>query len=67
MMVDQALLQILATLEKISKFKISQPFTKRQILDSYKLKEFAEDNFKFDETGGKCSKWVENNFEQVCL
>ena len=30
------------------------------ILDSSKLKEFAEDNFKFDENGRKLSKQVEN-------
>ena len=29
------------------------PFPKRQILDSSKLKEFADDNFKFDENGRK--------------
>ena len=29
-------------------------------LDSFKLKEFADDNFKFDENGRKLSKWVEN-------
>ena len=34
--------------------------TRRQILDSSKLKEFADDNFKFDENGRKLSKWVEN-------
>ena len=31
-----------------------------RILDSSKLKEFADDNFKFDENGGKLSKRVEN-------
>ena len=31
-----------------------------QILDSSKLKEFADDNFKFDENGRKLSKRVEN-------
>ena len=36
------------------------PITRRQILDSSKLKEFADDNFKFDENGRKLSKWVEN-------
>ena len=36
------------------------PITRRQILDSTKLKEFADDNFKFDENGKKLSKWVEN-------
>ena len=30
------------------------------ILDSSKLKEVADDNFKFDENGKKLSKWVEN-------
>ena len=36
------------------------PFPKRQILDSSKLKEFADDNFKFDENGRKFSNWIEN-------
>ena len=35
-------------------------FTKRQILDCSKLKEFADENFKFDENRIKFSKWVEN-------
>ena len=35
-------------------------FPKRQILESSKLKEFADDNFKFNENGRKFSKWVEN-------
>ena len=30
------------------------------MLDSSKLKEFADDNFKFDENGSKLSKRVEN-------
>ena len=29
-----------------------------KILDSSKLKEFADDNFKFDENDRKLSKWV---------
>ena len=37
-----------------------RPFPKQQILDSSKLKEFAEDNFKFDENGRKLSKLVQN-------
>ena len=37
-----------------------QPITRRQILDSSKLKQFADDNFKFDENGRKLSKQVEN-------
>ena len=36
------------------------PFAKQQILDASKLKEFAEENFKFDENGRKLSKCVEN-------
>ena len=32
-----------------------------QIIDSSKLKEFAEDNFKCDENDGKFSKRVEFN------
>ena len=39
-------------------------FSKRQILDSPKLKELADDNFKFDENGRKFSKWVENTVER---
>ena len=34
--------------------------TRRQILDASKLKEFADDNFKFEENGRKLSKRVEN-------
>ena len=36
------------------------PVPRRQILDPFKLKEFADDNSKFDENGKKLSKWVEN-------
>ena len=36
------------------------PFPKRQILDSSKQKEFADDNFRFNKNGGKFSKKVEN-------
>ena len=45
-----------ATLSFISSCSI----TRRQILDSSKLKEFADDNVKFDENGRKLSKQVEN-------
>ena len=38
----------------------AQPFPKQQILDSSKLREFSDDNFKFDEKGLKFSKRVEN-------
>ena len=45
------------------------------MLDSSKLKEFADDNFKFEENGRKLSKQVENtvgkreiaHFEQFLL
>ena len=36
------------------------PFPKQQILDSSKLKEVADDNFKSDENGRKFFKQVEN-------
>ena len=36
------------------------PITRRQILDSSKLKEFADNNFKLDENGRKLSKQIEN-------
>ena len=35
-------------------------FPKQQILDSSKLREFADDNYKFDENGGKFFKWIGN-------
>ena len=38
-----------------------QPFQKRQILDSSKLKEFVDDNSNFVENGRKLSKQMENN------
>ena len=37
-----------------------QPFPKRQILDSSKFKQFADDNFRYDENGRKFFKCVEN-------
>ena len=36
------------------------PFPKQQTLDSSKLKEFADDNFKFDENGVNLYKMGEN-------
>ena len=44
----------------LTKFSNLKPITRQQILDSPKLKEFADDNFKFDKKGRKLSKWVEN-------
>ena len=44
-------------------------FSKRQIFDSPKLKQFADNNFEFDENGRKFSKRVENtvgNREIAC-
>ena len=38
----------------------AEHFPKWQILDSSKLKEFEDHNFKFDENGRKFSKWEEN-------
>ena len=40
------------------------PFLKRQILDSSMLKEFVDDNFKFDENGRKLSKSGKNTAEK---
>ena len=34
-------------------FDLLEPITRRQILDSSKLKEFTDNNFKFDENGRK--------------
>ena len=36
------------------------PFPNDKFLESFKLKEFADDNFKFDENGRKFFKQVEN-------
>ena len=41
--------------------KRNYTITRRQILESSKLKEFADDSFKFEENGRKLSKRVENN------
>ena len=46
--------------EHIHQPGVRLPITRRQIFDSSKLKEFADDNFKFDENGKKLSKWVGN-------
>ena len=42
-----------------------EPITRRQILDSSKLKEFADDNFKFDKNGRKLFKRVENTVRKI--
>ena len=33
------------------------------MIDSSKLKEFADDNFRFDENGRNFFKWVENTVQ----
>ena len=43
----------------------SLPFPKQHILDTSRLKKFADDNFKFDENGRKFSKMVENTVGKV--
>ena len=43
-----------------SKCLCNKPISRRQILDSSKLKTFVDDNFEFDENGTQLSKWVEN-------
>ena len=40
------------------------PFPKRQILNTSKLKEFADDNLEFDENNRKLSKRVINIVEK---
>ena len=45
---------------KRQNLRLVEPFPKQQILDSSKLKEVADDNFKLDENGRKFSKKVEN-------
>ena len=44
----------------VTSFTWDYPFPKQQILDSSKLKEFADDNFKVDENGRKSFKRIEN-------
>ena len=41
------------------------PLPDDKILESSKLKEFADENFKFDKNGRKLSKWVENTVLQA--
>ena len=40
------------------------PYPKGQILDFSEIKEFADDNFKFDENGRKFFKRLENTVEK---
>ena len=43
------------------------PFPRRQMLDSSKLKEFADDNFKFDGSVIMSSNWLEKHWEKEKL
>ena len=43
---------------------LTRAVTQWQILDSSKLKKFADNNSKFDENCGKFSKWVQNTVEK---
>ena len=45
---------------RLDMLDIYQPSPKRHILDTSKVEEFADDNFRFDENGTKFSKSVEN-------
>ena len=45
-------------------FPTSSPFPKREILDSSKRKEIADDNFKFNGNNWEFSKWVENTVKK---
>ena len=40
---------------------VFNPLPDDKMLDSSKLKEFADDNLEFDENGRKLSKWEEND------
>ena len=44
----------------IKLLSISESITRQQILDSSKMKEFADNNFRFDKNGTELSKRVEN-------
>ena len=51
---------IITAQEHICSRRMRLTLSQKTILDSTKLKEFADDNFKFDENGRKFLKWVEN-------
>ena len=59
----QKLKFVLERVENVGKAgfdSIFNPLQDNKFLDSSKLKEFADDNFKFEENGSKLSKWTEN-------
>ena len=47
-------------IDTVNQVSLYITFSKRQFLDSSKLKEFAEDKFKCYENGRKSSKRIEN-------
>ena len=47
-------------MENLKEFVLILLFPKWQILNSFKLKDFADDNFITDENGGEFSKRIEN-------
>ena len=51
---------MIAYLVKRQSQRCSNPFPNDKILDSSKLKDFADDNFKIDENGRKFSKRMES-------
>ena len=54
----------ISTSLKLCSLVKSSPFPKRQILDSFKLKELADSNLRFDGSVRKFSKMVENTVEE---
>ena len=66
----QSILLIFSFSYNVSEVVISrsvQPFPKRQILDAFKLKEFAYDNFKFIENGRKLFKQAVNTVKKGAI
>ena len=49
----------------MDKSKIFSSFPKQHILDSSKLKKFADNSFQFNENGVKFSKWLNNAVEEI--
>ena len=47
--------------QKFDRLHVTKLFPKRQILDSSKMKQLADDNFKFEEKDRKVFKRVENS------
>ena len=61
------LLLLLSSCKKLRHFEMhvfEMPLLLHETLDAFKLKEFADDNFKFDKNGRKFSRWVENTVQK---